>query len=80
MGRHFLSKNKAITCPGRLGTNPKKGNWTNKGGLFVARAEGAVDDYSDCTDTGHCFLTGKCRAKCRKRKNCKFYTTFTNGW
>lgn len=34
----------------------------------------------DCTDTGHCFMTGKCRAKCRKRKHCKFYTTFGNGW
>lgn len=34
----------------------------------------------DCTDTGHCFMTGKCRAKCRKRKQCKFYTAFTNGW
>ena len=42
--------------------------------------EGAVDNYSDCTDTGHCFMTGKCKAKCRKRKHCKFYTTFSNGW
>ena len=36
--------------------------------------------YSDCTDTGHCFLTGRCRAKCRKRKHCRYYTTFRNGW
>ena len=39
-----------------------------------------VRSYSDCTDTGHCFLTGRCRAKCRKRKHCQFYTTFRNGW
>eukprot|EP01052_Picozoa_sp_SAG31_P071917 SAG31_NODE_30868_length_375_cov_0.735507_2_plen_63_part_01 len=47
--------------------------------LQVDILEGALDDYSDCTDRGHCFLTGKCRAKCRKRKACRFYTTFTNG-
>ena len=31
-------------------------------------------------DRGMCFKTGKCREKCAKRKRCRFYTTFSNGW
>ena len=42
--------------------------------------EGAVDSYTDCTDRGPCLMTQKCRAKCRKRKHCQFYTSFQNGW
>ena len=43
--------------------------------------EGALDSYTDCTDIeGVCMLTAKCRAKCRKKKQCQFYTTYRNGW
>lgn len=43
--------------------------------------EGSLDSYTDCTDIeGVCMLTAKCRAKCRKKKQCNFYTTYRNGW
>ena len=42
--------------------------------------EGPLDAYTDCDDeTRVCVLTRKCRARCAKRKACRFYTTWPSG-
>lgn len=54
------------------------GRWCRDGSDLL---EGKLDDYTDCDPTSRlCQLTKQCRARCAKRKTCRFYTTYASGF
>jgi len=64
----------------------RTGEFCEDGGDLL---EGLVDDYGALSPFGGArradiesslFYGSRCREKCRKRRQCRFYTVFSNGW